>query len=95
MAKSDLDIMGGLTEFLALADRLEMPESERQGIFGVSEDGWEALAAHRIDLAVVMTAEFRRRLDYILPLMRKAVTNREQAVNGRSNEMCPPNQLLS
>ncbi len=95
MANSDLDIIKGLTEFLSLADKLDMPESERQGILGVSEDGWGALAANQVDSAVLLTEEFRRRLEYVLPLMRKAATNRERSGLGRLSEERPPNRLLS
>jgi hypothetical protein len=75
MQPSDEETMRNLAEFLVLADRLQMPDSERQGILGISEELWPAVAATRVDSAEVRTEEFRRRLGYILPLMRRAVEN--------------------
>jgi hypothetical protein len=66
-----------LEEFFRLADRLDMPEAERRGILGVSESTWPVVAARAIDAAEIMKPEFRRRLTYVLPLMRSAIANLE------------------
>ena len=95
MPLSDLETLGALTEFLALADRLDMPESERQGILGVGEDDWKALASIRIDSAAIATPGFRRRLDYVLPLMRRAVANRIRPEFDRPDHRPPPSTVLS
>lgn len=65
----------GMAEFLALADQLKMPESERQNILGISEADWPAIVGDPADSTENGTDEFRRRLAYILPLMRRAVAN--------------------
>jgi hypothetical protein len=73
--QSDDGTEESLTEFLALADRLQMPETERQGILGLYAEDWPNVAEIPRDAPAVRTEEFRRRLRYILPLMRRAVAN--------------------
>ena len=76
MPPSENAVSESLAEFLALADRLQMPDSERQGILGIAPASWPAIAAGEAGGAEIGTEEFRRRLRYILPLLRRALANR-------------------
>lgn len=84
MTPSEDGTRENLTEFLSLADALQMPDSERQGILGVDAEDWPAVAAMRADMPEIGTETFRRRLGYILPLMRRAVANNASAAPGQT-----------
>ena len=78
MTSSENGMRENLAEFLSLADALQMPDSERQGILGIDAAEWPAVTALDADVAEIGTESFRRRLGYILPLMRRAVANNAQ-----------------
>jgi hypothetical protein len=61
-----------VAEFSQLADQLNMPDSERAGIMGVSMEVWPVWspATQLPD----RHAEYRRRLQYALPLMRRSLS---------------------
>ncbi len=61
-------------EFTRLADLLHMPDSERAGILGVSTEDWLVWSPdlQKPDRHV----EYRRRLNYALPLMCRSLATR-------------------
>jgi hypothetical protein len=63
-----------LAEFMVLADALDMPDSERAGILGVSLETWPVWSP--ATQVPERHAEYRRRLAYALPLMRRTLRNR-------------------
>jgi len=71
MAQQTISLDELLGEFRSLADRLDMPDSERAGIMGVSVETWPVWSA--AGQGPERLAEYRRRLEYALPLMRRSL----------------------
>ena len=63
-----------LESFCDVADRLEMPETERAGILGIAMQDWPLWSL--AEEPQTRWAELARRLSYALPLMRLALANR-------------------
>ncbi len=60
-----------MADFTRLADALNMPGVERAGILGVSLDAWPHWSPDSV--LPERQAEYRRRLEYALPLMRRTL----------------------
>lgn len=72
MVAQDRSLDDLLAEFTSLADRLDMPDRERAGILGVTLETWPVWSP-----ATQMPerhVEYRRRLEYALPLMRRSLS---------------------
>jgi hypothetical protein len=61
-----------VADFTTLADRLGMPDSERAGIMGVNLETWPVWSP--FTQMPERRAEYRRRLEYALPLMRRSLS---------------------
>ncbi len=90
------DIAFQLSEFDALADRLDMTETERRKVLGMTVAAWAVWRSGVARFEGFPAGDFgpsqARRLDYALGLMRRAVSNLTLApasVPGRVPEPAP------
>ncbi|MBV9734334.1 MAG: hypothetical protein JO209_00390 [Acidisphaera sp.] len=72
---SEERLVAEFQEFLRVADRLAMPDSERLGVLGLSREAWWGLVQRPALAARLFTSANRRRLSYVLPLMRRSLAN--------------------
>ena len=65
-----VDVLDDVRQFLDVADRLRMPDDERRGLLGVSEEAWNALSSGNVSTKAIESVQ-RRRLAYALSLIRR------------------------
>ncbi len=76
-------VTAAIQELDRLAFMLGMPESERLSVLGLSQSAYKAWFSGTAGADAEVAPELTRRLDYVLPLMRRMAANLPALPPGR------------